>query len=145
MATVTLRNLGGSVVMVVPKKILSLVDLKAGSQVRIGVENGRVVIEPRAKPHYTLAGLLAKSPRKPLQPSRNDREWRGEGGPRGGRLSVLVFSMSEFNRVGLILVCPGTQGGGFAREHGFAVPLSGAGTRTQGVVLCNQVQIGRAS
>jgi antitoxin ChpS len=82
MATVTLRNLGGSVVMVVPKKILSLVDLKAGSQVRIAVENGRVVIEPRMKPHYTLAELLAKSPRKALKPSRDDREWLS-GGPVG--------------------------------------------------------------
>ena len=82
MATVTLRNLGGSVVMVVPKKILSLVDLKAGSQVRIGVENGRVVIEPRAKAHYTLAELLAKSPRNALKRSRKDREWLG-GGPVG--------------------------------------------------------------
>ena len=82
MATVTLRNLGGSVVMVVPKEILGLVDLKAGSQVRIGVENGRVVIEPRTKPHYTLSELLAMSPRNALKPSRKDREWLS-GGPVG--------------------------------------------------------------
>ncbi len=82
MATVTLRSLGGSVVMVVPKKILSLVDLKAGSRVRIGIENGRVVIEPRAKPHYTLAELLAKSPRNALKLSREDRAWLS-GGPVG--------------------------------------------------------------
>ena len=82
MATVTLRNLGGSVFIVVPKKILSLVDLKAGSQVRIGVENGRMVIEPRAKPHYTLAELLAKSSRNALKPSRKDGEWLS-GGPVG--------------------------------------------------------------
>jgi mRNA interferase ChpB len=30
-----------------------------------------------------------------------------------------------------------TQGGEFARNHGFAVPL-GAGTMSQGVVLCHQ-------
>ena len=82
MTTVTLRNLGGSVVVAVPKKILSLVDLKAGSQVRIGVENGRVVFEPQPKPRYTLAELLAKSSRKALKPSRKDREWLG-GGPGG--------------------------------------------------------------
>ena len=82
MTTVTLRNLGGSVAMVVPKKILSLVDLKAGSQVRIGVENGRVVFEPQTKPRYTLAELLAKSSRKTLKPSREDREWLN-GGPVG--------------------------------------------------------------
>ena len=38
------------------------------------------------------------------------------------------------------MVCPITQGGGFARSAGFAVSLSGAGTRTQGVVLCNQLR-----
>src|ERR1035441_477374 len=86
MATVTLRNLGGSVVMVVPKKILSLVDLKAGSQVRIGVENGRVVIEPRAKPHYTPADLRIGghgSPEEDPQPGGPQSrvasaDWSGE-------------------------------------------------------------------
>jgi mRNA-degrading endonuclease toxin of MazEF toxin-antitoxin module len=58
---------------------------------------------------------------------------------RGKRL-VLVLSVSEFNRFGLILACPITQGGEFAREHGFAVSLSGAGTGTQGVVLCHQAR-----
>ena len=82
MATVTLRNLGGSVAVVVPKRILRLVDLKAGAQVRIAVENGRVVIEPRTKPHYTLAELLAKSPRNALKPSRKEQEWLS-GGPVG--------------------------------------------------------------
>jgi len=64
------------------KKILSMVDLKAGSQVRIGVENGRVVFEPQSTPHYALTELLAKSPRKALKPSRKDREWLS-GGPVG--------------------------------------------------------------
>jgi len=63
-----------------------------------------------------------------------------KGHEQRGRRPVLVLSVSEFNRFGVILACPITQGGGFAREHGFAVPLSGAGTRTQGVVLCHQVR-----
>jgi mRNA interferase ChpB len=63
-----------------------------------------------------------------------------KGHEQRAKRPVLVLSVSEFNRFGLILVCPITQGGGFAREHGFAVPLSGAGTRTQGVVLCNQLR-----
>ena len=63
-----------------------------------------------------------------------------KGHEQRGKRPVLVLSVSEFNRFGLILVCPITQGGGFAREHGFAVPLSGAGTRTQGIVLCNQLR-----
>jgi antitoxin ChpS len=66
----------------IPKKILSPVDLKVGSQVRIGVANGRVVVEPQNKPHSILAELLAKSSRKALKPSRKDREWLN-GGPVG--------------------------------------------------------------
>lgn len=53
---------------------------------------------------------------------------------------MLVLSVAEFNRFGLILACPVTQGGEFAREHGFAVPLSGAGTEVHGVVLCHQAR-----
>ena len=58
---------------------------------------------------------------------------------RGSRF-VLVLSVGEFNRFGLALVCPITQGGGFAREHGFAVSLSAVGAQTQGVVLCHQAR-----
>jgi mRNA interferase ChpB len=46
--------------------------------------------------------------------------------------------VAEFNRIGLALVCPITQGGEFARERGFTVSLSGAAAKTQGVVLCHQ-------
>lgn len=58
---------------------------------------------------------------------------------RGKRL-VLVLTPSLFNRFGIMLACPITQGGEFAREHGFAVSLTGSGTRTQGVVLCHQAR-----
>jgi len=63
-----------------------------------------------------------------------------KGREQRGRRLVLVLSTAEINRFGLVLVCPVTQGGGFAREHGFAVSLTGAGTTTQGVVLCHQVR-----
>ena len=49
-----------------------------------------------------------------------------------------MLTPARVNRFGLAMVCPITQGGEFAREHGFAVPLGGAGIRTQGVVLCHQ-------
>ena len=39
-------------------------------------------IEPRTKPRYTLAELLAKCRRNALKPSRGDREWLS-GGPVG--------------------------------------------------------------
>lgn len=34
-----------------------------------------------------------------------------------------------------------TQGGNFARHAGFAATLTGAGTKTGGVVLCNQIRV----
>lgn len=82
MATVTLRNLGGSVVIAVPKKILSLVDLRAGSRVRISVEKGRVVVEPKKKPQYSLAELLAKCRKSDLVNRPRDGAWL-KGGPAG--------------------------------------------------------------
>jgi mRNA interferase ChpB len=63
-----------------------------------------------------------------------------KGREQRGKRFVLVLSLADFNRFNLALVCPITQGGEFARERGFAVSLSGAGTRTQGVVLCHQVR-----
>jgi mRNA-degrading endonuclease toxin of MazEF toxin-antitoxin module len=52
-----------------------------------------------------------------------------------------VVSRKLFNDLGTPLVCPITQGGDFARNAGFAVSLSGAGTRVNGVVLCNQPRV----
>ncbi|WLI90214.1 type II toxin-antitoxin system ChpB family toxin [Massilia sp. R2A-15] len=53
---------------------------------------------------------------------------------------VLVLSPAAFNLMGVALVAPITQGGDFARYAGFAVPLSGSGTETQGVALVNMVR-----
>lgn len=75
MTSVTLRNLGGSVVLAVPKKILDLVDLDAGSKVDLSVENGRLIVEPRKKPKYTLDELLARCRPSDLKPSCKDRPW----------------------------------------------------------------------
>jgi mRNA interferase ChpB len=59
---------------------------------------------------------------------------------RGAR-PVLVLSADAFNKAsGLLLVAPITQGGAKARETGFSVTLMGAGTQTQGVVLCDQTR-----
>ena len=61
-----------------------------------------------------------------------------KGKEQKGARYVLIVSPREFNRGGTSLVCPITQGGNYARNKGFAVSLSGAGTKVQGVILCNQ-------
>ena len=64
-----------------------------------------------------------------------------KGREQQGARYVLIVSPRDFNRGGTSLVCPITQGGDYARSRGFAVPLSGAGTNAQGVVLCNQPRV----
>lgn len=61
------------------------------------------------------------------------------GHEQQGRRPVLVVTLGKFNKVtGVPIVLPITSGGNFARMAGFAVSLSGAGTRTTGVVRCDQ-------
>jgi len=62
-----------------------------------------------------------------------------EGHEQRGRRPVLIVSPEAFNRVTRVpVVVPITTGGRFARTAGFAVPLTGAGTKTTGVVRCDQ-------
>jgi mRNA interferase ChpB len=64
-----------------------------------------------------------------------------KGKAQQGARYVLIVSPREFHRGGTALVCPITQGGNYARNRGFVVSLSGAGTKVQGVILCNQPRI----
>ena len=61
------------------------------------------------------------------------------GHEQNGRRPVLIVSPEAFNRVmKLPIILPITSGGNFARAAGFAVPLTGVGTKTTGVVRCDQ-------
>jgi mRNA-degrading endonuclease toxin of MazEF toxin-antitoxin module len=62
-----------------------------------------------------------------------------QGHEQKGRRPVLVVSPEAFNRVTKVpVVLPITSGGNFARTAGFAVTLEGAGTKTTGIVRCDQ-------
>jgi mRNA-degrading endonuclease toxin of MazEF toxin-antitoxin module len=62
-----------------------------------------------------------------------------EGPEQKGRRPVLVISPDAFNKVTKVpVVLPITSGGNFARTAGFAVSLTGAGTKTTGIVRCDQ-------
>lgn len=63
------------------------------------------------------------------------------GREQQGIRPILIVSPENFNNVNRMpLVVPITSGGAFARNAGFAVSLSAAGTRTTGFVLCNQLR-----
>ncbi len=74
MHTTNLRKVGGSVMLAVPPAILDLLRLGAGASVGLSVDNGRLVVEPRSRPRYTLAELLAASDYSQPQPDE-EREW----------------------------------------------------------------------
>ena len=61
------------------------------------------------------------------------------GHEQQGTRPVLLVSPGPFNRLTKTpIVVPITSGGSFARSAGFAVSLTGAGTRTTGVIRCDQ-------
>ena len=61
------------------------------------------------------------------------------GHEQKGTRPVLVVSPDPFNELTHApIVVPITTGGAFARTAGFTVSLSGAGTRTTGVIRCDQ-------
>jgi mRNA-degrading endonuclease toxin of MazEF toxin-antitoxin module len=63
------------------------------------------------------------------------------GHEQQGTRPVLIVSPDIFNSVtNTQVIAPITTGGGFARKYGYAVPLTGAGLKTTGVVRCDQVR-----
>ncbi|MEE9338807.1 MAG: type II toxin-antitoxin system ChpB family toxin [Methylococcaceae bacterium] len=60
---------------------------------------------------------------------------------KGDFRPCLVLSPKAFNRLGITLIAPITQGGNYARVEGFTVTLMGSGTDTQGVVLISGIRM----
>ena len=76
MHTTHLRKVGGSVMLAVPPALLDVLHLAPGAKVGLAVDNGRLVVEPKARPRYTLDQLLAEAEASgtyPLPPE--EREW----------------------------------------------------------------------
>jgi antitoxin ChpS len=74
MHTTNLRKVGGSVMLVVPPALLDVLHLAVGAKVGLAIDNGRLVIEPAARPRYTLDELLAQCDAS-SEVSVEDREW----------------------------------------------------------------------
>lgn len=76
MHTTNLRKVGGSVMLAVPPAILDLLHLQAGATVGVAVADGRLVVDPKPLPRYTLAELLAEAEASGAYPlPAEEREW----------------------------------------------------------------------
>ena len=71
----SLRKVGGSVMLTIPRTLLDQLELEAGARVDLAVSEGRLVVEPARKPRYTLAELLAASDYAGVTPSKEERAW----------------------------------------------------------------------
>ena len=77
MPVTTLRASGGAVIMTMPKKLLEIVDLRAGSKVEIGVKGDALVVNRvrQSKPRYTLEEVLSQCGRNAFRKSRAESDW----------------------------------------------------------------------
>lgn len=84
MHVTNLRKVGGSVMLAIPPALLDTLGLQPGARVGLAVDSGRLVVEPRKRPQYTLGELLAQcNPKAPRR--KQDREWVASK-PQGGEL-----------------------------------------------------------
>jgi antitoxin ChpS len=84
MHTTSLRKVGGSVMVALPPALLDLLHLRAGAMVGMDVKNGRLVIEPRPRPRYSLEELLAQA-ESATGPGEEDKAWL-DAPPAGNEL-----------------------------------------------------------
>jgi antitoxin ChpS len=75
MPTATLRKVGGSTVMAIPRAMLDQLNVSAGEKVALDIQDGKLIVAPEAqKPKYTLAQLMHQS--DPHQPAgAAERAW----------------------------------------------------------------------
>jgi antitoxin ChpS len=78
MHTTNLRKVGGSVMLAIPPALLDILRLQPGARVGIAVESGRLVVEPRQRPRYTLDELLSQCDTR----TRRTRTRRGRSGDK---------------------------------------------------------------
>ena len=96
MHTTSLRRVGGSVMLAVPPALLEVLHLTAGAKVGLVVDNGRLAVEPKPRPRYTLDELLAQcDPSADL--AADDREWL-DGKPTGSALPCWSAATSTSSR-----------------------------------------------
>lgn len=81
----TLRNVGGSVMFAIPKAVLESLNLLPNTQVGLSISEGRLIVEPRRRPRYTLAELMQQCD---LSAGRSDEDQAWLEAPPVGREDI---------------------------------------------------------
>lgn len=74
MSITKLRQVGGSIMLSIPRQLLKQVNLNVGSTVNIAVERDHLLITGRNKPVYTLQQLLAQCDKQQTL-SAEEKSW----------------------------------------------------------------------
>ena len=72
MSEVAIRKSGGANIVSLPKAIVHMLGLQAGSKLSLSVENNKIILTPVTK---TLEELLAESPKACFKVTNEDRQW----------------------------------------------------------------------
>lgn len=72
--TARLRKVGGSVMLAIPPALLAELDLKPDAAVGMSVKAGKLLVEPKARPRYTLEELLSQCDDYGIA-GAEEREW----------------------------------------------------------------------
>ncbi|ECI9604890.1 antitoxin [Salmonella enterica] len=80
-----LKKVGGSVMLTVPPALLNALSLGSDNEVGMVIDNGRLIVEPRRRPQYSLTELLAQCD-PATEISTEEREWLDA--PVAGRETV---------------------------------------------------------
>jgi antitoxin ChpS len=75
MTTATLRYIGKSMVVTIPREILRHIDWQVGTQVNMNVQDGKLIIELKEKRRYTLAELLTTCTEENMALTEEDQAW----------------------------------------------------------------------
>ena len=74
MQTTNLRKVGDSVMLAALPAFLEQLNLQAGAMVGLAIDQGPLLVEPKPRPRYTVAELLAASDYSQLHTAA-EREW----------------------------------------------------------------------
>lgn len=90
MLTMPLRKQGGAAVVTIPPSVLKQLELKVGTELRMEVRDGALVMVPSVqpkRPRYTLAQLLQGATPATVKALNADTAWAREGDAVGRELA----------------------------------------------------------